>query len=72
MTDIILAVVVLGVLGGVFALLLAIASRVFAVEVDEREEAIVECLPGANCGGCGFLSLSQHQGLSNESSVHIR
>ena len=30
------------------------SPRVFAVEVDPREEAIVGCLPGANCGGCGY------------------
>ncbi|MFQ9860294.1 MAG: RnfABCDGE type electron transport complex subunit B [Evtepia gabavorous] len=28
--------------------------KVFAVEKDPREEAITECLPGANCGGCGY------------------
>ncbi len=47
-------VIVLGVMGGAFGLLLAIASKVFAVEVDEREELISAALPGANCGGCGF------------------
>ena len=41
-------------LGAVMGILLAVASRVFAVEKDERAEAINECLPGANCGGCGY------------------
>lgn len=41
----------LGILLGV---LLAVASRVFAVKTDERVEAIAEALPGANCGGCGY------------------
>lgn len=41
----------LGVLLGV---LLAVASRVFAVKTDERVEKIAEVLPGANCGGCGY------------------
>jgi RnfABCDGE-type electron transport complex B subunit len=48
------AVVVLGALGAVFGLLLAVAAKKFAVEVDEREALILEILPGANCGGCGF------------------
>ena len=42
------------VLGAVFGLVLAFAAKVFAVEKDPREEAIAGCLPGANCGGCGF------------------
>ncbi|NLF35259.1 MAG: Fe-S cluster domain-containing protein [Clostridiales bacterium] len=54
MKTVFLAVVVLSVLGGVFGLILAYASKVFAVEKDPREEAIAEALPGANCGGCGF------------------
>ena len=26
----------------------------FAVEIDEKEVAIREALPGNNCGGCGY------------------
>lgn len=37
-----------------FGLLLAIASKVFAVRRDERIDEVKKCLPGANCGGCGF------------------
>ena len=54
MTNIIFAIVVLGVLGAAFGLILAIASKIFEVEKDPREEAILGCLAGANCGGCGF------------------
>ena len=36
------------------ARILAIASKVFAVKTDERLPKLVEALPGANCGGCGF------------------
>ena len=40
---------------GVFcAALLTVASVFFAVKEDERAVAIRECLPGANCGSCGF------------------
>ena len=41
-------------LGILFGVVLAIASRVFAVKVDERVDQILEVLPGANCGGCGY------------------
>ena len=54
MSTTILAPIVLCVLGIIFGIILAVASKVFAVEKDPREEAITECLPGANCGGCGF------------------
>lgn len=54
MTSIITAVVVVAVIGAIAGLGLAIASKVFAVPVDEKAEQIRECLPGANCGACGF------------------
>ena len=37
MTNIIFAIVVLGVLGAVFGLVLAIASKIFEVKKDPRE-----------------------------------
>ena len=52
--NILYAILVLGVMGGVFGLVLAIASKVFHVEKDERLEPVTEALPGANCGGCGY------------------
>jgi len=52
--SIIYAVGTLAILGLIFGLVLGVASKKFAVEVDERIEMIGECLPGANCGGCGF------------------
>lgn len=50
MTGVII-VVVIGLIAG---LILSIASIVFAVPVDERQEKVRACLPGANCGACGF------------------
>lgn len=38
----------------VAAVALGFAAKKFAVEVDPRELAILEALPGANCGACGF------------------
>ena len=52
--NVIAAVVVLGVLGAVFGFVLAVASKVFEVKKDPREEEILSHLAGANCGGCGF------------------
>ena len=53
-TSILLAVVMVGGTGVVIGILLGIAGEKFAVEVDEKEAAVRECLPGNNCGGCGF------------------
>ena len=53
-TTIIWAVVVLGALAIVFGLILAVAAKVFEVEVDPRLPEIQACLAGANCGGCGY------------------
>ena len=48
------AVLVLGALGAIFGLILALAAKVFHVEVDPKQAAVRECLAGANCGGCGY------------------
>ncbi len=42
------------VLGLAFGIGLALASRAFAVEEDERIEEVLDALPGANCGACGY------------------
>ena len=54
MLNVVYAIVVLGVLGALFGLILAIASKIFEVKKDPREEAILSHLAGANCGGCGY------------------
>ena len=44
----------MSVLGLVFGALLGVTGRVFAVPSNPKVEALRECLPGANCGACGF------------------
>ena len=51
---IVIAVAVVAVIGLLCAVMLTIASKFMAVEVDERIPLVRECLPGANCGACGF------------------
>ena len=53
-------VLIVAVIGLVCAGLLVVASKVFAVEVDERVTKVRECLPGANCGGCGFAGCDDY------------
>ncbi len=45
-------------LGGLLALVLAYASRRFAVEVDPKVALVNAALPGVNCGGCGYAGCS--------------
>lgn len=54
MKDVLFPALWIAGIGGFFGIVLAIASKVFAVKVDERVPAITEVLPGANCGGCGY------------------
>ncbi|MCQ2432319.1 MAG: RnfABCDGE type electron transport complex subunit B [Clostridia bacterium] len=42
----------------ILGLMLAAASVIFSVKVDPRIPQVLECLPGANCGGCGFTGCS--------------
>lgn len=58
MTGIIIAALVVGGTGLFIGLFLGFAGTKFAVEVDEREEAITGVLPGNNCGGCGYAGCS--------------
>ncbi|PLX73493.1 MAG: ferredoxin [Desulfuromonas sp.] len=52
------AIASLGAIGLLAALALGFAAKKFAVEVDPRELAILEILPGANCGACGYPGCS--------------
>ncbi len=52
--EILLPVVAIGGLGLIFGIILSVAAKIFAVEKDERIPRVLDCLPGANCGGCGY------------------
>lgn len=51
--EIIIPVITLGILGLIFGVGLAIASKRLAVTVDPRLDQVHGLLPGANCGACG-------------------
>lgn len=54
MDFILTAVIVLGGIGLIAAIVLFVCSKKFAVYEDPRIGQVNELLPGANCGGCGF------------------
>ncbi len=52
--DILIAVIVVTAIGLLCAVMLVVASKFFGVNEDGKFNAIRECLPGANCGACGY------------------
>ncbi len=62
MNEILFPALAMGGVGLVLGLLLAVASKIFAVEVDEKAAAISEVLPGANCGSCGYAGCGAYAG----------
>ena len=49
-----LPVIIVAVIGIIAGLGLALAAKFMSVPVDEKETEIRNCLPGPNCGACGF------------------
>jgi len=52
--SLIISMLSVGGLGLLFSAGLAVANRKLTVEEDPRIAQITDCLPGANCGGCGL------------------
>ena len=52
--EIVLPVIITAIIGLIAGIGLSLASKFMAVPVDEKQEKIRECLPGANCGACGY------------------
>lgn len=55
---IVTAVSIVGGVGLLISIFLSIFGNIFKVEVDEKEEAVLNALPGNNCGGCGYAGCS--------------
>lgn len=58
MNMLLIPAIIVGVIGIIAGVGLAVASAVFAVPKDEKAEAVLEILPGANCGACGYSGCS--------------
>ena len=72
---IIVATVVVAAVGLFIGIFLGVAGKKFAVEVDEKEVAVREALPGNNCGGCGYPGCDVWQQRSPKEkhrSMHVR
>ena len=58
--EILTALLVVAVVGLLAGILLAVASHFFAVPENETVKKVRECLPGANCGACGFAGCDSY------------
>jgi electron transport complex protein RnfB len=54
MNDIIIAVIIVTAISIICGVMLAVASKFMSVKADQKESELRACLPGANCGACGF------------------
>lgn len=54
MNEILLPILIVSIIGIIAGLVLSIASIVMHVPKNETVEKILDILPGANCGACGF------------------
>ena len=63
----------IGILGGLFGIGLAVASRILAVKKDERISTVEGILPGVNCGACGFAGCAAYaEAIVNDDAELIR
>ena len=60
MTPIIIAVVTVAAIGLIAGIILTLASHFMAIKVDEKVVKVRECLPGANCGACGYAGCDEY------------
>ena len=58
--QILIAAGILGALGLLFGVIIYVASKYLSVPTDPKRDAVRECLPGANCGGCGFAGCDNY------------
>ena len=60
LTLIILAGGTMLLLSVVAGYLLGLADKKLAIKVDPKVQAALACLPGANCGGCGYVGCGEY------------
>ena len=58
--DILIALLVVASVGLVAAILLALASHFLRVKENEKVKELRQCLPGVNCGACGFAGCDDY------------
>lgn len=70
MIDILIPTASVTAIGLVCAVILVLASKFFAVKENEKIGQIRECLPGANCGACGYAGCDGYaKALAEEEGI---
>ena len=69
--NVLIPILILGVLGLIFGVVLGFAAKKFAVKQDERIPQLRGCLPGANCGGCGYAGCDAYARAIVEDSASL-
>ena len=67
--EILIPVLILSGIGIICAAILTVSSIFFAVKEDEKALAIRDCLPGANCGACGYSGCDGYAKALSEGST---
>ena len=67
--DIVKALAVVGGVGLLAGVLLTVVSRFFAVPENETVKKVRACLPGANCGACGYKGCDDYASALAEGGV---
>ncbi len=58
--DILMGFIVVTLIGLIAGVLLALASHFMGVKEDETVAKVRECLPGINCGACGYNGCDEY------------
>ncbi len=69
MMEILIAFLVMLAIALVVGLLLLVCSHFFAVKEDPKKQEIRECLPGINCGACGYKGCDDYAAALAEGGV---
>lgn len=67
--EILIAFIVMFSIALIAAVLLSVLSHFFGVEDDARKKQIRECLPGINCGACGYKGCDDYAAALAEGGV---
>ncbi|MBQ8600633.1 MAG: RnfABCDGE type electron transport complex subunit B [Clostridia bacterium] len=69
MNEILIALLVVAAIGLIAGVLLTLASHFLRVEEDQRAAELRACLPGVNCGACGYAGCDDYAKALAEGGV---
>lgn len=58
--NILIPIIIVVVIGLIAGIILTVAANVMKVAVNEKIEKLIDVLPGANCGACGFAGCNDY------------